>query len=181
MLVVKLRFPLSKCLCGDRLCTSREMLMQRSWKRDLAQEILVQRTCTRVPTGSWCRDPEREILDKRPADRDPQGSYIQDPDAEILAQKYAQEICTQRSCTSSFTGSCWGDPDTDILHKRSSYSDLAQVGLRDPAEEILTQTSCTLDSHSEISHKGSYSILLRRSWQTSCTRDPDTVTLHKWP
>ena len=112
----------------QRSCTKR-ILMQTSWQRDLAQEIRVQKSCASGHTRSWCRD------------------------SEILTQRYAQEIRIQRSCTSGPTGFCWGDLDTDILHKRSWYTDLAQVLLQDPAEETLTQTPCARGPVPEILHK----------------------------
>ena len=187
---IKLRFPLSKRnpLRRSRVSTARNVdaetlkgrsctrdpgaeishkwsyrtLIQTSWQRDLAQEIHIQRSCTSGHTRSWRR---------------------------VLTQRYAQEIrVQQRSCTSSPVGSCWGDLDTDILHKRSSYTDLP-VLLQDPGEEILdtllkrssyrdlpqevpqdpdakflTQRSCARDHHTEILHKRSYRTLMPRSW-----------------
>ena len=100
-------------------------LMQTSWHRDLAQEILIQRPCTRGPTGSWCKHPahDREILHKRSTYRDLARVALQDPDADIM---------TERSCTkdpqTEILHKCsyriLGDLDTDILDKRSSYTDL---------------------------------------------------------
>ena len=182
-------------------------MMQRSWQRDLAQEIHIQRSCTRGPTGSWCRHPAREILDKRSTYRALAQEVLQDPDADILTERswtrdphteilhkrsyrilmqrswqrdLAQEIHIQRSCTSGPTGSWCREPDREILDKRSSYRDLAQVVLEAPHTDIPTQTSCTRDPHTEILHKWSYyRILAQRSWKSD-TRDPHTEILHKW-
>ena len=134
-------------------------LMQRSWHRDLAQEIRIQRSCTSGPTRSWFRGLDTEIR-------------ARDPHTEIL-HKF----------------SYWGDIDADILRKKFSYSDLAQVALeasaeeilntlrkrssftdlaqevlQDPDAKILTQRSCARDPHTEILHKWSYKILIQRSW-----------------
>ena len=40
------------------------ILVQRSRKRDLGQEIRIQRFCTSGPRGCWCRDPNKDILQK---------------------------------------------------------------------------------------------------------------------
>ena len=181
--------------------------MQTSWH-------LTERSCTRDPhteilhknpTESCCRHPDKEILHKRSIYRDPAQVVLQDP-KRSWHKHLAHKILTHRSCTSAPTGSCWRDPDTDILHKKFSYSDLAQVALEPPDTDIPTQTSCTRHPHTVILHKWSYyRILAQRSWkrdlgqetriqrsctsgprgtdiptQTSCTRDPHTVILHKW-
>ena len=176
---------------------SYRILMQTSWQRDLGQEILIQRSCTRGPTGSWCWDPDREILHKRSTlqrscTSGPTGSWCRHHDREILDKRSA------RSCTRGPTGSWCRHHDRGILHKRSTYRDLAQVGLEAPHTDIPTQTSCTRDPHTVILHKWSYyRILAQRSWksdlgqetriQRSCTsgprgcwcRNPDKDTLQK--
>ena len=174
--------------------------MQRSWNRDLAQEILVQRSCTSGPTGSWCTHPDREISRKRSAYRDLAQVVLQDPDAEILARKKSahrdpvrqdpvEEILTQTSCTR--------DPHTPILHQCSCGILLRRSWRKHLAQEILihrsctsgaleapdtAQASCTRDPHTVILHKSAYRILVRRSWQghlaqetpieRSCIQDP---------
>ena len=161
--------------------------MQISRQRDLAQEIRIQRSCTSASTGfcwgdlkhlaqeilihkssyrilmqtSWQRDLTQEI----PAHTDLAQVLLQDP-RRSCHRHLAQEILIHRSCTSAPTGSCWGDPHTDILHKKFSYSDLAQVALEAPDTDIPTQTSCTRDPHTLISHKWSYyRILAQKSWK----------------
>ena len=198
---------------------SHRILMQTSWHRDAAQEILIQRSCTSGPTGSWCRDPDREILDKRSADRDLAQEVPQDPGADIMTERsctrdlhteilrkrsyrilmqtswHAQEILIQRSCARGPAGPWCRDPDREILHKRSSYGNLAPV-IQDSDADI-TKRSCTRDPQTEILRKRSYRILMQTSWQRdlgqeilirrSCTsgptgswcRDPDRETLHK--
>ena len=74
----------------------------------------------------------------------------------------AQEIRIQRSCASGPTGSWRRDPDRKILDNGSAYRDFAQVVLQDPDAEILTERSGTKDPHTQILHKWSYMILLRR-------------------
>ena len=170
---------------------SYRILMQRAWQRDLAQEIHIQRSCTRGPTGSWCRH-DREILDKRSADRDLAQEALQDPDADIMTERsctrdppteilhkwsyrilmqtlwqrdLAQEIRIQWSCTRGPTGSWCRHPDKEILHKRYSWRDLAQEVLQDPGADIMTERSRTRDPHTVILHKGSHRILMQTSWQ----------------
>ena len=156
--------------------------------RHLAQEIRIQRSCTSGHTRSWCRDPDREIRHKRSTYRDLAQAVRQDPEADYM---------TERSCTrdphTEILHKCpyriLGDPDTDIIHKRSSYTDLAQVLLQDSVVEILntlrkrswyrdlaqevlqdpdahiqTERSCTRHPHTEILHKWSYKILMQRFW-----------------
>ena len=134
--------------------------LRRSWHRHLAQENLIQRSCKSGPTGSWCKDLDTDILR-----RDPHTEILHKCFHSILLRRswhrhLAPEILIQWSCTSAPKGSCWGDPNTDTL-QRSSYRDLAQVLLQDPAEKILTHTSCTRNPHTPI-----YRILPRSSWQT---------------
>ena len=125
--------------CPDRI------LLNRSWQGDLGREIRIQRSCTSGLLGSWRKSPGGEILDERIPYKEISQAVLQDPDADILIkrscikdlhkeilhkvsytiliQRYAQESCVQRSFTSGHT---------------------------DLAEEILTQTSCTRDSRTEI-------------------------------
>ena len=104
------------------------------------------------------------------------------------AGKVAISDVIQRSCTRGPTESWCRHPDREILHKRSSYRDLAQEVLehldadicqRDLpqeiriqksctsslTEEILTQKPCTRDPHTEILRKRSCKILMQTSWQ----------------
>ena len=199
------------------------VLQRRSWHRHLAQEILIHRSCTSAPTGfcwgdlkhlareilvfgtngptgSWCRHPDREILHKRPAYRDLAQVVLQDPDADIV---------TERSCTrdphTPILRKCsyriLGDLDTDILHKRSSYTDLAQEVLQDSAEEILN-TLRKRSSYRDLAQVAiqdpdaevltqiyAQEIRVQSSCtsshteevltQTSCARDPHTPILRK--
>ena len=72
--------------------------------------------------------------------------------------------------------------DREILHKRSSYRDLAQEVLEDLDADITTERSWKRDPQTEILHKRSYRILMQTSWQRdlaqeirrqrSCTRGP---------
>ena len=100
----------------------------------------------------------------------------------------------QRSCASRPTGSCCRQRDlaqeicasshteqilTDILHKRSSYTDPAQVLLQDSAEEILNtlrKRSSYRDFAQEVIQDPDAKILTRRS----CARDPHTEILYMW-
>ena len=65
----------------------------------------------------------------------------------------AREMRIQRSCASGPTGSWRRDPDRKVVDNGSAYRDLAQVVLQDPDEDVLTERSCTRDSHTEILHK----------------------------
>ena len=126
-----------------------QIVMQRSWQRDLAQEIHIQRSCASGHTRSWCRD-----MRKRSAYRDVAQVVLL---RRAWRRHLAQEILIHRSCTSPSTGFCWGDlkhlaheiliqrscasgpttgswcrhRDRKILRKRSADRDLAQV-LQDP-------------------------------------------------
>ena len=94
---------------------SYRILMQRSWQRHLAQEILIQRSCTGGPRGSSYRHPDSNILHKRSSYSDlAQVVLLQDLGAEILKERY----------------------------KRPAYRDLAQVALEAADAEVLTKTSC---------------------------------------
>ena len=174
---------------------SYRILMQTSSQRDLAQEIRIQRSCARGPTGSWCRDPDREILHKRSAYRDLAQEVLQDPDADIMTctRDPHREILRKRSCRILMQRSWQRD---QVLHKRSSYGDLAQEVIQD-SDADKTERSCTRDPQTEILHKRSYWILMQASWQRdlgqkilirrTCTsgptgswcRDPDRAILHK--
>ena len=135
---------------------------KRSAYRDLAQVILLRR--------SWHRHLTQEVLIHRSCT----SASNRNPRAEILHK------CPYRIL---------GDPDTDIIHKRSSYTDLAQVLLQDSVVEILntlrkrswyrdlaqevlqdpdadiqTERSCTRHPHTEILHKWSYKILMQSFW-----------------
>ena len=144
---------------------SYRILLRRSWHKHLGQEIRIQRSFTSGPTGSWCKPPGRDFAQEIRIQRSWTSGHTRA--RSWCKGRYAQEARIQRSCTSGPTGSCWGDlahrhlaqeiliqwsctsgprgswyrdPDTDILHKRSSYSDLAQVALEAADAEILTQT-----------------------------------------
>ena len=165
--------------------------MQTSRQRDLGQEILIQRFCTSVPTGSWCRDPDREIsctrdphteiLHKRSTYKDlargHTGSWCRDPDREILHKRssygdLAQQFHIQRSCTRGPTGSWCRHHDREILHKRSTCRDLAQEVLQDPDVDILTEilhkSSADRDLAQVVLQDPDADIMTERS----CTRDP---------
>ena len=180
------------------------VLLRRSWHRHLAQEIVIHRSCTsastgfcwgdlqhlaqevriqisrtRGPTGSWRRHPDREILHKRSSYRDFAQEVLQDPDADIM---------TERSCTrdpqTEVLHKCSyrirGDLDTDILHKRSSYTDLAQVLLQDSAEEIFN-TLRKRSSYRHLAQEVLQDLDAKILTQRSCARGPHTEILHKIP
>ena len=139
--LVKLRFLISRCtplrrtrasilqnagtLCGDRARWSRRMpgiFFSLISSRTLCED----RACRmHGMQGKLCFcNLESDLL----------GPIQRSNDTEILRR-------VQRSCASAPTASYWGDLDTDIFDKRSSYTDLAQVLLQDPAEEILHKRS----------------------------------------
>ena len=137
--------------------------------RHLAQEIFIERSCTRDPTGPWCKDPDTEILRKGSAYRDLAQVVIQDPDAGVLTQRHAQETRIQRSCASSLTEkiltqtSGARDPHTPILDKCSYRILLRRFWHRHLAQEILIQWS----SLAQVAQ----TLLIQTSRQTSCTRE----------
>ena len=120
---------------------------QNFFQNDLAQESLIQRSCTKaleapdteIPTQTSCaRDPQWSRTSSRP-----RGSWYREPDTEILAQEIlihwscaealgapdteapTQTSCARVlhwSCTSAPRGSCWGDLDADILIQWSCTS-----------------------------------------------------------
>ena len=115
---------------------------KRATYRDLAQEVLQDPDADIMTERSWTRDPQTEILHK--CSFRILGDLDKDPHTPILHKcknhAQAQEILIQSSCTSGPRGSSYRRPDSDILHKRSSYSDLAQVALEAADAEILTRT-----------------------------------------
>ena len=126
---------------GDSEHLAQEILMHL---QDLDAKILTQRSCARDPYTEW----SYKILVQRSSHRDThkRSAYRDLAQVVLLRRSWhrhlAQEILIHRSCTSAPTGSCWGDPDTDILHKKFSYRDLAQVALEAADAEILLKTSC---------------------------------------
>ena len=96
--------------------------------KHLAQEILIQRSCTRGPKGPWCKDPDTEICA-----RDPHTVILHKWSyRRILVQRcwkrdLGQETRIQRSCTSGPRG-CWcRNPD-----KTSCRSGTTGFWCRDP-------------------------------------------------
>ena len=114
--------------------------MQRAWKRDLAQEIRIQRSCTSSPT--------EEILTRTSCTRDPHTPILHKCSYRSLLRRswhrhLAQEIPIQWSCASGPTTGSWcRDPARETLDKRPAYRDLAQVALEAADAEILKKTSC---------------------------------------
>ena len=123
---------------------------------------------------------------------------IQDPDADITERSWARDLQSEILHKCSYR--ILGELDTDILHKRSSYTDLAQVLLQDSAEEILNalrKRSPYRDRAQEVLQDPDADILTERSsyrdlaqevlqdlgadimTERSCTRDPHTEILHK--
>ena len=105
------------------------ILAQRSWKRDLGQEIRRQRSCASGITGSWRRDPDINTLHKRSSYTDLSQAPLQDP-RRSWHRHLAQEILIQWSCTSS----------QRLLMQKSRQRHLAEVVLQDSDAEILTRT-----------------------------------------
>ena len=151
--------------CGDRVRQSRETLMQSSWRRDLAREILVQKCCTSGSTAS-----EADIVTERSRPRDPLTEILREWSykisvrsswhrgmhkkiayrdfAHVVPQRFwhrhfAEEILIHRSCTSAPTGPRQRDPKhvvqaprAEILHQRSHRTLTQKCWHRDPAREI---------------------------------------------
>ena len=143
---------------------SYRILMQRSWQRHLAQEIRRQKSCTSGLAQVVIQDPDAEIVAERSCTRDPHTEILYKRSYRIMMQTscqrdLGQEILIQRSCTRGPIGTWCRHHDREILDKRSSYRDLAQVVLRDPAADILSEKSCTRDPHTETLHKRSCKIL----------------------
>ena len=139
------------------------ILMQTSWQRDLAEEILTH--LAQVVLQDPAAYPEREIMRKRSADRDLAQVLLQDF-AEEIYRDLAQVVILRRSSCRDIVQEVLQDPDADILTKRSCTRDThAESCSSSLTEETLTQKPCTRDPHTESLRKRSCRILMQTSWQ----------------
>ena len=137
--------------CRGRACRERRMRVKLCFL--IAKRNLLRRSCMSIP-----RNAGKVAI----SDFQVQPSSIGRAECQaIYSFIIRKEIFYKRSYMWT---SCTRNLETEILHTRSAYRDLAQ-------EIRMQKTWWTRDPHTEILHKRSYRILMQRSRQRSCTRD----------